>query len=63
VITPLIPTAGKVVVVVVVAGGSVVVVTGAFTVRVATALVAEPAEFVKSARNSYPFSELDATRE
>jgi hypothetical protein len=61
--TPLVPTAGKIVVVVVVAGGSVVVVTGAITVRVGAALVAKPAEFVKTARNLYPFSEIDATRE
>jgi hypothetical protein len=52
-----------VVVVVVVAGGSVVVVVGALTVRVAAALVAEPAEFVKTAWNSYPLSGIDATRE
>jgi hypothetical protein len=66
--------AGSVVVVAVAAGaGSVVVVAGdgsvimvvpgAFTLRVAGSVIAEPAGFEKTAWNSSPFWETDATNE
>jgi hypothetical protein len=52
-----------VVVVVVAGGGEDVVVTVAFTERVAGSVVAEPAEFVKTARNSLPLWDTVATKE
>jgi hypothetical protein len=48
---------------VVVGGGTVVVVTVAFTERVAGSVVAEPAEFVKTARNSLPLWDAVAIKE
>jgi hypothetical protein len=48
---------------VVVGDGTVVVVTVAFTERVAGSVVAEPAEFVKTARNSLLLWDTVATKE